>query len=75
VVIGDSFFAERKKMNIGEDTLVLENDENYVRFSKLLAKAADEGRIDGKFRCQVCGMRYNNDADGSNCCAPVARSA
>lgn len=62
-------------MNNGEDTLVFEHDENYVRFSKLLAKAAVEGRIDGKYRCQVCGMRYNNDAESANCCAPVARSA
>jgi hypothetical protein len=62
-------------MNDGGDTLVLESDESYVKFSKLLAKALAEGRIDGRYRCQVCGMRYNTDAESMNCCAPVARSA
>ncbi len=59
----------------GTDTLVLENEKNYVRFSKLLAKAASEGRIDGRHRCPTCGMRYAVDADALNCCAQVARSA
>ena len=63
-------------MNDGEEALVLESDEkNYVRFTRLLAKATAEGRIDGKYRCPVCGMRYNTDEDSNGCCVPMARSA
>ena len=62
-------------MNEGQDTLVLESDDSYVKFSKLLARAIAEGRIDGKYRCPVCGMRYNNEFECHNCCAPMARSA
>jgi len=58
----------------GVDTLVLENDENWVKFSKLLAKAAAERRIDGKFRCSVCGMRFNTEAQARICCVQDPRS-
>ena len=59
----------------GAVALVLGSDDNYVKFSKLLAKAESEGRIDGKFRCPTCGMRFKIDAEAANCCAQVARSA
>lgn len=55
------------------DTLVLENDEKYVKFTRLLEKAVSEGRIDGKYRCQVCGMRYHSDKESFDCCARVPR--
>ena len=59
----------------GMDTLVLGSDESYVKFSKLLARATAEGRVDGKHRCPTCGMRYKNEAEAINCCAHCARSA
>lgn len=60
----------------GADTKMLEGDErNYVKFNKLLAKAQSEGRIDGKFRCPTCGMRFKTEVEASNCCAIVAESA
>ena len=55
------------------DTLVLESDEQFVKYGKLLEKASAEGRIDGKFRCPVCGMRYNEEKDCYTCCARVTR--
>ena len=54
--------------------MVLENDENWVKFTKLLAKAAVEGRIDGKFRCRLCGMKYNSEAEAGTCCPDVVLS-
>jgi hypothetical protein len=60
----------------GADTKVLEGeDRNYVKFNKLLAKAHAEGRVDGKFRCPTCGMRFRTDVEASNCCAFCAESA
>lgn len=51
--------------------LVEEEDENYVMFSKLLAEAYAEGRVDGEHRCQVCGMRFNSAAESANCCTSI----
>jgi hypothetical protein len=51
------------------------DDENYVKFTKLLARAVAEGRVDGRYRCPVCGMRYKHEAEMMNCCVQVARSA
>jgi hypothetical protein len=60
----------------GADARVFEGDDsNYVRFSKLLAKAIAEGRVDGKHRCPTCGMRYKTEAESMNCCGVMARSA
>lgn len=61
--------------NGGADALVHETDDNYVKFSKLLARAVAEGRVDGKWRCGTCGMRFRTEADSVNCCVQVARSA
>ena len=55
--------------------LVRENDTNYVKYTKLLAKAVSEGRVDGKFRCTVCGMRSHDEKATSECCAKVPRHA
>ena len=62
-------------MKNGGVELVYESDENYVKFSKLLARALTEGRVDGRFKCPTCGMRFRTEADSANCCAQVARSA
>jgi hypothetical protein len=60
----------------GADTKVLESDDrNYVKFNKLLAKAQAEGRVDGRFRCPTCGMRFRTDVEASNCCAVVEQIA
>ncbi len=56
-------------------TLVLVQDDDYVKYSKLLAKAMDEGRVDGKHRCPVCGMRFNARRDAVLCCAEVPRQS
>ena len=62
-------------MNNGEDTLVLDSEADFVKFTKLLSRAVAEGRIDGRYRCPVCGMRFNNEPESIICCAPMARSA
>jgi hypothetical protein len=65
-----------KMKNGGADTRVLESDDgSYVKFDRLLAKARSEGRVDGKYRCPMCGMRYHTVPDAMNCCAVVAQSA
>ena len=47
-------------------TLILEQEDQYVKFTKLLEKATTEGRVDGKHRCMVCGMRFNEEKDSDN---------
>ena len=35
---------------------------------ELLKKAEAEGRLDGKFKCSLCGMRYQTKAEAEECC-------
>jgi len=55
------------------EMLVLEQEEQYVKFTKLLERAVSEGRVDGPFRCAVCGMRFKQEKDSRDCCARVPR--
>ena len=57
------------------DTLVLEQEETYVKFTRLLEKAQVEGRVDGPFRCPVCGMRFRAEKESADCCARVPKHA
>jgi len=53
-----------------EPTLVKEKP--FVKYDQLIARAEREGRINGRFRCLVCGMRYNDKDDAEDCCRVVA---
>lgn len=46
----------------------LDSETKYVKYHRLLAKAEKEGRIDGKYRCPVCGMRYQVLDEADACC-------
>jgi hypothetical protein len=50
------------------ETEILIRDKSYVKFEQLLAKAENEGRIDGEYKCLVCGMRYLHKDEAENCC-------
>ena len=50
------------------DAEVLVRDKSFVKFEQLLTKAENEGRIDGDFKCLVCGMRYLQKDEAENCC-------
>jgi hypothetical protein len=52
----------------GQETTILQKGKNYVKFHRLLAKAEAEGRLDGKHRCPVCGMRYFSEREADTCC-------
>jgi len=68
---GLSFWREfRMKKKRGSNP-VLERDGTYVKFEQQLAKAENEGRIDGQFKCFVCGMRYLHSDGADRCCLIV----
>lgn len=46
----------------------LDSNKKYVKYHKLLAKAEKEGRIDGRYACPVCGMRYMVWDEADTCC-------
>lgn len=50
------------------DGEILKKGKNYVKFHRLLAKAEAEGRLDGKFQCPVCGMRFLSSQEADECC-------
>ncbi|UCF04317.1 MAG: hypothetical protein JSV33_10235 [bacterium] len=56
-----------------EETSILKKDKNYVKFHRLLAKAEAEGRLDGKYRCPVCGMRYLSSHEADECCRIISQ--
>jgi hypothetical protein len=50
---------------------ILEKDDrgkSYPNIHRLLKKAKDEGRIDGRFRCPTCGMRFMTFDEADVCC-------
>jgi hypothetical protein len=55
-----------------KEASILKKGKNYVKFHRLLAKAEAEGRLDGKFLCPVCGMRYLTSQEADDCCRVIA---
>jgi len=56
-----------------EDDEVLVKDRPSATFEMLLKKAEQEGRLSGKYRCPVCGMRYKKEREASMCCDGIAK--
>jgi len=54
-------------MGVKEDQILI-RDESFVKYERLLHRAEIEGRIDGPFKCLVCGMRYQTKLDAESCC-------
>ena len=54
-----------------DDGILIKKDETSSTYDLLLKKAVREGRVDGKFRCPVCGMRFKNEKEASACCSRV----
>jgi len=50
------------------ESAILQKSKNYVKYHRLLRKAEEEGRLDGKYRCPVCGMRYLTEPEADACC-------
>ena len=62
-------YRNMRRIRKADDGSVLIKDKTtYVRFEQQLAKAGNEGRIDGDFKCLVCGMRYLHQNEAENCC-------
>ena len=55
-----------------EEGNVLKKGKNYVKFHRLLAKAEADGRLDGKYGCPVCGMRYHTEKLADDCCRIIS---
>ncbi len=53
------------------DDPALVKEKPFVKYDQLIEKAAREGRIAGRFRCLVCGMKYNEKDDADECCKIV----
>jgi hypothetical protein len=51
-----------------KDDDILVRDTSYVKYERLLVQAEAEGRLDGRFRCLVCGMRFREKDEAEACC-------
>lgn len=55
-------------MDKQEEMGVLVKEKEYVKYVQLLKKAEEEGRLDGKFVCLLCGMRFQTKVEAQQCC-------
>lgn len=60
-------------MEYNKEKEILVKDRHSATYDMLIEKAEREGRIGGKHRCPVCGMRYRKERDASTCCRGIAR--
>jgi len=51
-----------------EKKILLRKDKEYVKFTQLLRRAEREGRLDGTFTCNLCGMKYHSTEESNGCC-------
>ena len=56
-----------------KDDRFLIKDEPSATYEMLLKKAQREGRLGGKHRCPVCGMRFKSEREAVACCRGIAR--
>jgi hypothetical protein len=56
---------------VAKEDILLQKDKSYVKFHRLLAKAEAEGRLDGRFQCPVCGMKFTSPKEADECCRIV----
>ncbi len=54
-----------------EKDQALVKEKAFVKYERLLEQAEVEGRINGRYRCIVCGMRYNEKDSAEDCCRVV----
>ena len=52
---------------------VLVKDQPSATYDMLLKRAEREGRVGGKFRCSICGMRYKREREATECCKSIMR--
>lgn len=53
---------------VRDDGPTLVKEKPFVKYDQLIERAEREGRINGRFRCLVCGMRYHAKDDAEDCC-------
>ena len=51
-----------------EEAGILKREKRYVKFMQLLRKAENDGRIDGKYTCSLCGMLFQSEEEAQGCC-------
>jgi hypothetical protein len=54
-----------------EKNSALVKEKPFVKYDQLILKAEREGRINGPYRCLVCGMRYLEKDGAEECCKIV----
>ena len=47
---------------------LLRKDKEYVKFVQLLKRAEVDGRLDGGFECNLCGMKFRSREEAAGCC-------
>ena len=61
--------------NDDDGSFFLRKERTNTTYDLLLRKAIKEGRVGGRFRCPVCGMRYSRQKEAATCCEKVGARA
>jgi hypothetical protein len=56
-----------------QDERILVKDQPSATYDMLLKKAEREGRLGGKHKCPICGMRFRREREAADCCKGIAR--
>jgi hypothetical protein len=59
---------EESDMGKPEKANLLARDREYVKYLQLLKRAELDGRLDGKYPCKLCGMKYHTKQQAGECC-------
>jgi len=59
------------EMTKSEDSSLVK-EKHFVRYEQLIEKTEKEGRINGAYKCLVCGMRFNLKEEAEDCCSIVS---
>ena len=59
---GEAVMGKQEKAGL------LVRDKEYVKYVQLLRRAEEEGRLDGKHACSLCGMKYQTRKEAEECC-------
>lgn len=54
-----------------EDRSLLVKNHSSSTYDLLIKKAEKEGRLNGRHKCPICGMRSNSSLEADACCERV----
>ena len=68
---GTQHMTQGTENAVQEEDGTLVREKPFVKYEQLIQRAEEEGRISGRYRCLVCGMRFHEKDEADDCCSIV----